>query len=133
MNPNRPAIEWTDERLRLLRDHYPTMFNAALAKWIGCSVRTLERKAAELGIRKVDNFNEVRAYDISKTVSEGVKRAYADGRMVSHFPKGVRSNPDGEFKPGFRFTGETESARIEKIRTTYRRKKILSIYGLHSY
>ena len=130
MNPNRPAIEWTPERLQILRDHYPTMFNSALARWIGCSTRTLERKAAELGIVKVADFNTVRAYDISKLLSEAVKRAYDDGRLVSQFPKGVRSNPDGEFKPGFRFTGDTEQARIEKIRTTYRRKKLLSIYGL---
>ena len=130
MNPNRPAIEWTPERLRLLRDHYPTMFNNALARWIGCSTRTLERKAAEMGIRKVADFNTVRAYDISKLLSESVKRAYDDGRLVSQFPKGVRSNPGGEFKPGFKFTGEIEQARIEKIRTTYRRKKMLSRYGL---
>lgn len=130
MNPNRPPIEWTAERLNILRQYYPTMFNAALAKWIGCSYRTLERKAAELGLRKVDDFNAVRSYDISKLLSEAIKKDYAEGRRVSPFPKGVRSNPDGEFKPGFRFEGETEKARIEKIRMTYRRKKLLKIYGL---
>ena len=130
MNPNRPAIEWTPERIKILRDHFPTMFNDALAKWIGCSVRTLERKARAMGLNKVPDFNTVRAYDISKRLSESVKQAYADGRMVSHFKPGVRNNPDGEFKPGFKFTGEVEQTRQDKIRRTYRRKKLLKIYGL---
>ena len=132
MNPNRPPIEWTAHRLDLLRRYYPTMFTDALAKLIGCSPRTLQRKASELGIQKVENFQQLRGYDISKRVSDGVKRAYADGRLVSRFPKGVRFNPDGEFPAGFRFDAEIEAARIEKIRETYRRKKLLKIYGIKS-
>ena len=133
MNPLRPKIEWTRERLSLLRDYYPTMFNAPLAKWIGCSVRTLERKASELGLKKVENFNEFRADDISRIVSEGVKKAYREGRKTSAFKKGVRNNPDGEFTKGFKFEGETEEKRKEKIRQTFKRRKLLSIYGLKSH
>ena len=129
MNPNRPQIVWTEQRLTLLRTYYPTMFNDALARWIGCSQRTLERKASELGIKKVDNFNEVRAYDISKLLSEAVKRAYAEGRLVAP-PKGVRPMPEHEFKPGHQFSEEIEEARKEKIRRTYRKQKLLMIYGL---
>lgn len=129
MNPNRPQIVWTEQRISLLRTYYPTMFNHALAKWIGCSQRTLERKAKELGIRKVDNFNEVRAYDISKLLSVAVKKAYAEGRLVAP-QKGVRPMPEHEFKPGHKFSEEIEEARKEKIRTTYRRNKLYTIYGL---
>ena len=129
MNPNRPQIVWTEQRISLLRTYYPTMFNHALAKWIGCSQRTLERKAKELGIRKVDNFNEVRAYDISKLLSAAVKKASADGRLVAP-QKGVRPMPEHEFKPGHKFSEEIEEARKEKIRTTYRRNKLYMIYGL---
>lgn len=130
MNPLRPAIEWTPERLKTLREHYPTMFNRALAAWIGCSVRTLERKARSLGLSKVPDFNTLRAYDISKSLSSSMKKAYAEGRKVSSFQKGVSNNPDYEFPPGFKFTGEIEEARKDKIRQTYRRKKLLKIYGL---
>lgn len=130
MNPNRPAINWTPERLKIIREYYPTMFNAPLAKWIGCSTRTLERKAVELGLKKVEDFNIYRAEGISDLLSTAMKKAYADGRMVSPFRKGIRNNPDGEFKKGFRFTGDIEAARIDKIRRTYRKQKLLAIYGL---
>ena len=129
MNPQRPQIVWTKDKLFLIRTYFPTMFNKPLAKWIGCSERTLIRKARELGLEKVENFNEVRAYDISRLLSEKVKKAYADGRLVAP-PKGVRPMPEHEFKPGHQFSEEIEEARKEKIRMTYRRNKLLSIYGL---
>ena len=129
MNPQRPQIVWTKDKLFLIRTYFPTMFNKPLAKWIGCSERTLIRKARELGLEKVENFNEVRAYDISRLLSEKVKKAYADGRLVAP-PKGVRPMPEHEFKPGHQFSEEIEEARKEKIRKTYRRNKLLSIYGL---
>lgn len=129
MNPQRPQIVWTKDKLFLIRTYFPTMFNKPLAKWIGCSERTLIRKARELGLEKVENFNEVRAYDISRLLSEKVKKAYADGRLVAP-PKGVRPMPEHEFKPGHKFSEEIEEARKEKIRKTYRRNKLLMIYGL---
>ena len=130
MNPSRRPINWTQEKLSILRSYYPTMFNKALARWLGCSVRTLIRKANEMGLRKVDNFNRVRAYDISLILSEAVKRSYAEGRKTTQFLKGVRNNPDGEFRPGFKFSGAIEEARVDKIRQTFRRKKLLKNYGL---
>lgn len=129
MNPKRPPIAWTTEKLKLLREYYPTMFNDALARWLGCSVRTLERKAASLGICKVDNFNVVRADGISEKLSHAVKQAYADGRLVPP-PKGVSPMPEHEFQPGHIFTSEIEEARKDKIRRTYRKKKLLKIYGI---
>ena len=104
------------------------MFNKSLAKWIGCSERTLIRKARALGLSKVENFNQYRAYDISRIISDGVKRAYAEGRKTSTLKAGVRNNPDGEFKPGFKFTGEIEERRKENIRRTFKRKKLIQIY-----
>ncbi len=130
MNPNRPPINWTPEKLKLIRMYYPTMMNFALAKWIGCSKRSLERKASELGLAKVDNFNQIRADEISRLLSEAVKKAYAEGRLVSQFKKGVSNNPDYEFKPGHKFSEEIEEERKAKIRRTYRKKKLLAIYGL---
>ena len=129
MNPKRPAIVWTDKKLAILREYFPTMFNDALAKWIGCSQRTLSRKAAELGLKKVDNFAQVRAEGIAERISAAQKKTYADGR-VPLFKKGVRNNPAGEFKPGHRYEGEIEAERIAKIRRTFRKRKLLEIYGL---
>lgn len=130
MNPKRPAIVWTDKKLALIREYYPTMFNDALAKWIGCSMRTLQRKAVELGIRKVDNFNQVRAEGMAERISAAQKKSYAEGRRTSRFKKGERPMPEYEFKPGHRFGDDIEKERISNIRRTYRKRKLLKIYGL---
>ena len=59
MNPNRPPITWTPRMINTLREYYPTMFNDALAKLLKVSVRSLQRKANELGLVKVKDFNNV--------------------------------------------------------------------------
>ena len=118
----------------MLRLYYPTMFNDALAKWMGCSKRTLNRKAKELGLKKVDNFNSYRADAMSELLSAALKKAYRDGRKTTQFIKGVRNNPDGEFRPGHHFDAETEEARKDKIRKTFKDRKakdrILTLYGM---
>lgn len=113
-----------------LREYYPTMFNDALAKLLKVSVRSLQRKAKELGLEKVKDFNRVRAEDISRRLSDSIKKAYAEGRLTCGFPKGVRSNPDGEFQKGHRFPDEIENERKDKIRRTFKRRKLMQIYGL---
>lgn len=128
MNPKRPQIIWDETKLRLMRDYFPTMLNYPLALWIGCSVRTLQRKAKELGISKVPDFNTVKADAISRIISDGVKKAYAEGRKKTQFRKGVRNNPGGEFTEGHHYDMETEARRIERIRSAYRRKKLLKRY-----
>ena len=116
--------------LNTLRTYYPTMFNKALAAWLKVSIRSLQRKARELGLEKVDDFNQVRAEGISELLSDAVKKAYQEGRIVSQFKKGVRNNPDGEFKPGHKFNDEIEEERKDKIRKTFKKRKLLKIYGL---
>lgn len=130
MNPLRPQITWTTRMLKILTDYYPTTFNDALAMWLKVSVRTMQRKARELGLYKVEGFNNLKADGISERISVKVKQAYADGRLVSSFHKGERNNPEGEFPAGHHFDEETESRRIESIRRTFRKRKFLSIYGL---
>lgn len=116
--------------LDTLRTYYPTMFNKALAAWLKVSLRSLQRKARELGLEKVDDFNQVRADGISELLSDAVKKAYQEGRMTHGFPKGVRSNPECEFKPGHKFDDEIEEMRKDKIRRTFKKRKMLKIYGL---
>ena len=60
--------------INTLREYYPTMFNDALAKLLKVSVRSLQRKPQELGLVKVKDFNNVRAYDISIRISDAVKK-----------------------------------------------------------
>lgn len=116
--------------LKMLTDFFPIMFNKTLCKWIGVSRKTMARKAKELGLKKADNFKEIRKSEFSEKVSEGVKRAYADGRLKPRFGKGESFCPNTEFKEGNKFDGKTEAKRVEKLHQTYKKKKLLSIYGL---
>ena len=116
--------------LDTLREYYPTMFNDALAKLLKVSLRTLQRKARELGLEKVKDFQQVRAEDISRRLSDALKRSYAENGHPCAFKPGVRNNPDGEFQKGHRFPDDIENERKDKIRRTFKRRKLLQIYGL---
>lgn len=129
-NPGRRPVKWTPQMLERLVEWYPVLFNATLAKMLGVSLRTLQRKAQQLGLKKPEGFMESKADDYSRTMSAALKKAYAEGRKTPIWKKGVQNNPDGGFPKGFRFTGEVEAARIDKIRKTCKKKKLLANYGL---
>jgi hypothetical protein len=114
------GTEWTPRMLKLLNDFFPIMFNKPLAQWIGVSPRTLIRKARQLGLEKRPGFLEDRRHDIAKLASEGLKRC---GNVPSRFPKGVRSNPAGEFKKGHVESPETKAKRSEAMRRYWRYRK----------
>lgn len=54
----KQRIDWTEERLQYLRDHYPTGTAEDIADVIGCSGDSVSRKARELGIRKSPDFKK---------------------------------------------------------------------------
>lgn len=121
------GVVWTDHMLKLLKDYFPTMTNYSLSRLIGVRQRTMIRKARELGLAKVDDFMEINRKSISESISAGVRRP---GPQPTHFQKGVRANPDGEFKPGYKESPEVKAKRCASLKETCRRKKILKRYGL---
>ena len=109
--------------LKLLADYFPTMFNKPLARWIGVSERTLIRKARELGLNKADGFLETRRADIQELAADALRRGYRSGRIQGGFPKGVHSNPAGEFKKGHVESAETKAKRSASLRRTFAKKR----------
>lgn len=51
-------IEWTEEKLQYIRDHYPTETAQDIADVIGCSDCTVNVKAKELGVAKSPSFRK---------------------------------------------------------------------------
>ena len=51
-------IEWTEEKLQYLREHYPTGTAQEIADVVGCSDTTVNVKARELGIKKAPTFKK---------------------------------------------------------------------------
>ena len=114
------GIVWTPEQLKLLHEYFPTMFNKPLAKWIGVSLRTMIRKARELGLEKKPGFLNERRRDIQALAFEALKKST---NVHSRFKKGVRSNPAGEFKPGHIESPETKAKRSEALKHSWKRRK----------
>lgn len=89
-------IHWSSSMLRHLRDNYATTTNADLAIDLGVSVRTLIRKARQLGLAKSPEW------------FSGVSRQHC--RLMQAINKicgnsgqwrpGTRPSPATEFKPG---------------------------------
>lgn len=114
------GIVWTPDQLKLLRDYFPTMFNKPLAKWIGVSLRTMIRKARELGLEKKPGFLDERRRDIQALASAALKKST---NTSTRFKKGMRNNPAGEFKPGYKESPETKAKRIASIKCTWKYRK----------
>lgn len=114
------GIVWTPDQLKLLRDYFPTMFNKPLAKWIGVSLRTMIRKARELGLEKKPGFLDERRRDIQALASEALKKST---NVHSRFEKGVRNNPAGEFKPGHIESQETKARRSAALKHAWKVRK----------
>lgn len=88
-------IFWNKDMLDYLRRHFPTTFNEELAGCIGVSVRTLIRKARELGLQKDPVW-------LSSVWEERRKWAHIESRRKGypgHIQKGQHLSPETEFKP----------------------------------
>lgn len=114
------GIVWTDEQLKLLRAYFPIMFNRPLAKQIGVSMRTLIRKARELGLEKKPGFLEERRRDIQRLAGDALRRS---DHKNTRFKKGVHNNPAGEFKPGHVESPETKAKRSESLKYAWKVRK----------
>ena len=51
-------IDWTEEKLQYLREHYPKGTAQEIADVVGCSDTTVNVKARELGIKKDASFRK---------------------------------------------------------------------------
>lgn len=105
-------IAWSKDMLDYLKQHFATTLNEDLAGCLGVSQRTMIRKARELGLEKDPEWLSA-IWDERRTLAQIVSKSkgYPGG-----FKKGVRYNPDGEFKKGHVESDETKSKRIEKLK-----------------
>lgn len=105
-------IYWSDSMLRMLRDEYPVTKNEVLAGCLGVSVRTMVRKARELGIEK-DRSWLSGMWDDHRRMAQMMSRAMG---YPGKFEKGRHAYPDGEFKAGHRESDETKERRRRALR-----------------
>lgn len=90
------SIYWDGNMLSLLKRHFATTLNYELAELIGVSVRTMLRKARELGLEK----NPV-----------WLKKVFKDRALLANVAS-VKSGNSGWFKPGHKFFGNQYTGKI---------------------
>lgn len=110
-NPPKNKIVWTEIMLTKLEQCFPTRYNRELAKEIGVSIRTLIRKARELGIEKEPGFLDKRRDEITEMAKatepwkhpESIRTQKApapEGFKACQFQPGEHRYPEVGFKKG---------------------------------
>ena len=91
-------IYWDGNMISMLKRHFATTLNYELAELIGVSVRTMLRKARELGLEK----NPV-----------WLRKAFKDRALLANVAS-VRSGNSG-VKPGHKFWGNKYTGKISNV------------------
>lgn len=117
---------WTPEMIEKLTNEFPYRFSRDVGKDLGLSIRTIIRKARELGLEKEEGFLAKNRAEISKLAIE----AKPPNPM-----KGVKgwSVPGGEkfqFKPGEKRYLINYKKVHEKRNETIRKERLRIKYGL---
>lgn len=111
-------IHWSSTMLCMLRKYFATTKNEELAGMLGVSVRSLIRKARELGITKDESW-------LKQMWSAYVRLAHLHSRSLGYpgaFRKG-ESPKAGQFKPGRVESEESKAKRIASLKDWYRRNR----------
>lgn len=122
-------IVWSDEMIRSLHDKFPSTFNRELAKELKVSMRSLIRKARELGIEKESGF-------LDKNRAEITQMAVANNYNRNTGRKGwsVPNSEATRFKKGNVPTICTNPEVCQKIHLkrneTIKRERIRIRYGM---
>jgi len=109
-------IFWSTAMLDYLRRNFATTLNDDLAEWLGVSMRTMLRKARELGLEKDKSW-------LLKIWNERQMMAHSASKMLGYpgcFKKGEHRNPEMEYKPGRIQSDEIKRKQAESIRKWYR-------------
>lgn len=105
-------IFWSRQMLDDLRRLFPVTPNEELAGYFGVSLRTLIRKAREINVAKDPEW-------LAKTWDRNRDWAHMAARRKGYpgaFEKGVRANPETEFKPGHQLTEEQRERKNKHTR-----------------
>ena len=101
---------WKDEMDQVLLERYAEEESAVLADELGCSVRTVQRMAARLGLRKSPDMLSRVGKKASDAATEWIRREKAAGKKIVK-----RYNGCG-FEKGHKWDEETERRRLDAVK-----------------
>lgn len=124
------GIEWTDQMIETITLKFATTFNRELAEELGVSMRTMIRKARELGLEKESGFLDKNRSEISKMAKESRGPNPTKGQKGWSVPGGEKYR----FKPGNISRMKTDPELVERVRqkrnATIREEKFRIRVGL---
>ena len=115
---------WSAELDRKLEKLFPDERTEVIARKLGCGVRTVERHASALGLKKSEAFKEL-----------SLERARSGARMWYEYMRitgqkiGNHGAPGRKFEKGHRFDGEIEAKRVKAIRDRAWDERVRLIQG----
>ena len=114
----------------MVKKYFPVKYNRVLAAELNVSMRSLIRKARELGIEKETNFLEIRRDEITKMAVI----AHPPNQHKGHIGWYVPNSEETRFKIGNVSIMTINPAVVEKVRTKrnqlIKREKIRAKLGL---
>ena len=116
---------WTESKIAYLKAHYADEKNDALVKALCVSMRTIQRKARELGLEKSPEMIQ----SVSREGLDKVSYLRLIGVRCSA-PKGMRTNPAGEFKPGHKEDPIVRAIRVTSLRARAESERRLVANGM---
>ena len=109
---NHKKIRWTPEMIEQVKKEFPVSYNRALAKELNVSMRSLIRKARELGIQKEKDFLIKRKNEIQEMSREAHPPHPYKGVKGWHVPNSKATR----FKPGNISAMKTNPDVVQKVR-----------------
>lgn len=114
---------WEERFDAVLEERYAEEENGVLAAELGVSLRSVERHAAMLGLKKSGAFLVRSAKKASDAAVEWIGRMKASGKKIVK-----RYNGKG-FEKGHRWGSEVELKRVEKLREWVEEEKLRVLRG----
>ena len=109
---------WEERFDAVLEERYAEEENGVLAAELGVSLRSVERHASKLGLKKSDAFLVRAAKKASDAAIEWIGRMKASGNKIVK-----RYNGKG-FEKGHRWGSDVERKRVEKLREWVEEEKL---------
>jgi len=112
--------KWSNEDIAYLKEHFPNKWNRDLAKHFGLGMRTIIRKARELGLEKAPDFRD---YIDFTSFNKGIppkNKGLPQSMFAS--PEGMEKSKYHYFKKGHVPANKTNPDVAKKIWKTRKQK-----------
>lgn len=123
---NSTRLYWGEQKIKDFRRIFPVNTNEDVAIDMGCSVRTVVRRAREMGLEK-DPYWLQNVWNKNRKLAHGINKICGNSANLTNFIEGGKAHRfTSENHPSRSMTPEQRSAVVRKAWATRRRNKIIT-------